>query len=168
MAPAQPSDELFRRHSRALWALLYARSGDAELARDAVQEAFMRFEGCQEAVAEPRGWLFRVALNWQRDQQRRRRPNAGMAAAEGVSDRGGDPLALAVAKETRGQVRAALARLPIADREALTLRYGLQWNSARIAETLGSTPAAVDMRLSRARAKLATAFAEMGIDHEAL
>jgi RNA polymerase sigma-70 factor (ECF subfamily) len=48
------------------------------------------------------------------------------------------------------------------DRQALVLRYALNWSSARMAEVLGVSAAAVDMRLSRARRRLAELLREDG------
>jgi RNA polymerase sigma-70 factor (ECF subfamily) len=68
-----------------------------------------------------------------------------------------------VRNETQEQVRAALAGLKLEDREALVLRYSLDWSSARIADALGTTVQAVDMRLSRARRRLADVLKEKGV-----
>jgi RNA polymerase sigma-70 factor (ECF subfamily) len=45
--------------------------------------------------------------------------------------------------------------LPPADREILTLRYALDYNTGEIADLLAINATAVHMRLSRARQRLA-------------
>ena len=81
---------------------------------------------------------------------------------DGLAAGHGDPAARLEAEEAKDHVRAVLARLRDDDRQALVLRYALDWPSARIAEALDSTPAAVDMRLSRARKRLAELLRQDG------
>jgi RNA polymerase sigma-70 factor (ECF subfamily) len=56
-----------------------------------------------------------------------------------------------------------LSELPAADREVLTLKYALDYESTAIAELLGINTAAVHMRLSRARQRLAERLTEQGV-----
>jgi RNA polymerase sigma factor (sigma-70 family) len=56
--------------------------------------------------------------------------------------------------ETRSRIQAALDGLDELTRSAVVLRYYENLSSKEIAELLDLTPAAVDMRLSRARAEL--------------
>jgi RNA polymerase sigma-70 factor (ECF subfamily) len=164
---AETDEARYRRLARPLWAVMYARCCDAELALDAVQEAFLRWrEHAPIDVAEPDAWLLRVAGNWLTDQLRRRRPSFGVEACDGAADRA-DPAEIVVRNETREQVRAALSGLKLEDREALVLRYALDWSSDRIGDALGLTPAAVDMRLSRARKRLAEKLAEHKVVQDA-
>ena len=69
-------------------------------------------------------------------------------------------------EETFAQLREVLARMPKADREILTLRYALDYNTDAIAGTLGIKVAAVHMRLSRARQRLADLLQANGV-HQA-
>jgi RNA polymerase sigma-70 factor (ECF subfamily) len=164
------TDGLYQALARPLWALLYSRCCDRDLALEAVQEAFLRLHQHAGApILEPRAWLLRVAQNWISDQIRR-----GRRAGESVSphdDRPGpnvDPAIAAQAHELHAQVGTALAHLCLEDREVLVLRYALDWRSERIAEALQSTAAAIDMRLSRARRRMADALASIGVGHEAV
>jgi RNA polymerase sigma-70 factor (ECF subfamily) len=50
-----------------------------------------------------------------------------------------------------------------ADREVLTLKYALDRDAAEIAEALGVNVAAVHMRLSRARQRLAGRLTAAGV-----
>ena len=50
-----------------------------------------------------------------------------------------------------------------ADREILTLRYALEYNTGDIAEMLGINATAVHMRLSRARQRLAERLKAQGV-----
>src|SRR5436853_4221441 len=64
-------DTLYRKHSREVWALVYARCLRADLALDIAQEAFLRLwkqweNG--ETIDNPRAWLVRVARNLAEDE----------------------------------------------------------------------------------------------------
>lgn len=166
--PESPSQErdaaLYRRLSRSMWAVLYARCCDSELALDAVQEAFVRWrEQDSSRIEEPAGWLLRVASNWMTDQLRRKRPTQPWQDAESVARTDGDPAHALVRHEMQEQVRSALSGLRLEDREVLTLKYSLDWSSARIADAVGATVQAVDMRLSRARRRLADVLKQKGV-----
>ena len=54
-------------------------------------------------------------------------------------------------------------QLPQADREILTLRYALDYNTGDIASMLAIKESAVHMRLSRARQRLADRLTARGI-----
>ena len=56
--------------------------------------------------------------------------------------------------ETLDRVREAIARLPQADREVVVLRHLEGLHPADIAAVLGTSPGAVEVRLSRARQRL--------------
>jgi RNA polymerase sigma-70 factor (ECF subfamily) len=150
-------ERIYRNQGRELWALLYAQCNDADRAHDALQEAFTRLqEQNGTPIRDPRAWLLRVGRNWLRDVARRQRVAARpVGFLDDVVSAGTDPASLAEQNETRQRVRDALTQLKLEDREVLVLRYGLSWSSQRIAQALESTPPAIDMRLSRARRRLA-------------
>ncbi|MCA9113941.1 MAG: sigma-70 family RNA polymerase sigma factor [Planctomycetaceae bacterium] len=158
----------WHQYGRELWAMFYAQCSDAERAGDAVQEAFARLQA-QDGVEirEPRAWLLRVGRNWLRDVARRERVAAsssdGLDFLAGVTD---SPEAVLEDAELQGQVRQGLDQLRVDDRQVLVLRYALNWSSIRIAEALETSPAAVDMRLSRARNRLAEALRQLGVNVE--
>jgi len=53
--------------------------------------------------------------------------------------------------------------MPKADREILTFRYALDYETDEIAELLSINPTAVHMRLSRARQRLAERLKAQGV-----
>ena len=153
-------------HSRELWALLYAQCCDADRAHDAVQEAFTRLQEQNGApIRDVRAWLLQVGRNWLRDVARRRkvaaRSTSGLDELPGEHD---DPSRVLARAELQSCVREALKQLRHEDREVLVLRYSLGWASSRIAAVLGSSASAVDMRLSRARRRLAEILEEAGVN----
>ena len=82
----------------------------------------------------------------------------------GVQGKGRPPLEQLEQQETFAQVRAILKQMPEADREILTLRYALDYDSEEIAEVLAIQVTAVHMRLSRARQRLAERLTGQGIE----
>jgi len=169
MPGSDPPDveQVYGAFGRELWARLYAQCCDRDLAREALQEAFVRLLEAKDAsIVDPRAWLFRVGRNWLIDAARRRRHHPGYEGnLEEVATSAGGPASSVLTAELHGQVRAALARLEPHDREVLALKYALDWNTRRIATALGLTPGAVDMRVSRARRRIAELLSTSGVDH---
>lgn len=146
--------ELFRRHERAVHAIVrrYARRPDD--GRDLVQRAFLKaFEAARRDLAIHRGrrpvpfrpWLARIAVNlaknFARDESRWRRAPLevvdGAAASEVPAQPGAD--AAMVRAEEQRLMRAAVLDLPRRQREVLTLRLDAELPFAEIAEALGIT-----------------------------
>src|SRR5438128_1942353 len=144
LAKVQHTDfeALYDLHSREVWALAYARWLNADLALDIMQEAFLRlWKQWQEgaAILNPRAWLLRVARNLAEDHAKsafRRNGTHPPQTMNGV--RGHEPLPLDYLEreETFGQLREELEKLAPADREILTLRYGLDYHAGEIAAIL--------------------------------
>ncbi len=163
-------EELYQRHSREVWALAYARWMNADTALDIMQETFLRLWKKQEEgeeILNPRAWLLRVARNLAEDHAKsafRRNGTHPPATMNGVQAHGPLPLESMEREETFGQLRDVMQQLPQADREVLTLRYALEYNTGQIAELLGINATAVHMRLSRARQRLADKLKAQGIN----
>lgn len=160
--------ELISRHERVGLAVAYGVLGDAEAAGEVVQESFVRAWqklGDLEDAARFGGWLCGIVRNSAVDYRRRvkRRKSVDLAAAEGEvpEDRWvRSPADEAGRREDRERIAAAIGELDELSRMAVTLRYYQQLGSREIAEMLGLTPAAVDMRLSRARQELKRKLSE--------
>jgi RNA polymerase sigma-70 factor (ECF subfamily) len=162
-------DGLYRRHSREVWALVYARWLNADTAMDITQEAFLRLwkqweEG--ENILNPRAWLLRVARNLAEDHAKssfRRNGTHPPQLMNGIRAETLMPLERLEREETFAQVREVLKQLSEPDREILTYRYALDYNANEIAELLATTVTAVHMRLSRARQRLAERLTAQGV-----
>jgi RNA polymerase sigma-70 factor (ECF subfamily) len=173
------------RHRRELNAYCYRMLGSPFEAEDAVQDTLLRawralerFEG----RASLRSWLYRIATNVCLDmldgRERRARPmDLGEARSfdgpvgeilpevtwiEPVPDGrvvpDGDPAAVAESRETiRLAFIAALQHLPARQRAVLILCEVLHWRASEVAELLGTSVAAVNSALQRARATLEAA-----------
>lgn len=162
-------DDIYQRHTREVWALVYARWLNADVAQDIMQETFLRlWKQWQEggAILNPRAWLLRVARNLAEDYAKsafRRNGTQPPQTMNGVKGREIVPLEKMERDETFGQLRQELEQLAPPDREILTLRYALDYNANQIAEILDINPTAVHMRLSRARQRLADRLTEQGV-----
>ncbi|MBL8814609.1 MAG: sigma-70 family RNA polymerase sigma factor [Planctomyces sp.] len=161
-------EEFYREHSRELWALFYAQCSDPDRAYDAVQESFLKFfDHKGEPIRDPRAWLLRVGQNWLRDVARKKvnssRQLVSMDEFAGQPDSAGSMLEKF---EQQTQIRSALKEMNEDDRKVLVMKYALDWSTAKIAAAMDSNAAAVDMRLSRARRRLAEILVERGFKNE--
>jgi RNA polymerase sigma-70 factor (ECF subfamily) len=162
-------DALYRQHSREVWALVYARWLNADLALDITQETYLRLwkqweDG--EEIHNPRAWLLRVARNLAEDQAKssfRRNGTHPPQLMNGIRAEAPLPLERLEQEETFARLRAEIQQLSEPDREILTLRYALDYNANQIAEMLAITVTAVHMRLSRARQRLAERLTAQGV-----
>lgn len=163
-------EALYARHGREVWALVYARWLNADVALDITQETFLRLWRQWEAgevIVNPRAWLLRVARNLAEDHAKssfRRNGTHPPQTMNGLWANAPLPLENLEREETFAQVRQVLNQLSAADREILTLRYALDYNASQIAELLAITATAVHMRLSRARQRVAERLAAQGVD----
>ncbi len=160
--------DCYRLHSRELWATFYGLCSDPERAWEAVQESFLRLQSQAEgSIRNERAWLAHVGRNWLRDFARKRQHAEQTAESlDDVATTTLDPAGSVMRDDLRERVGTALNSLRNDDRELLLLRYALGWSSTRMSQVLGIQTAAVDMRLTRARQRLAVLLEEFGIDAE--
>jgi len=128
-------------------------SGDAEVASDVLQDTFrILLERPPHTRTNLRGWLFRVATNRLRDEQRsaarrlRMLPGAG---ANAHSDPQPSPDRTVIEGEARAYVRALLESLPERDRQILLLREE-GFTHREIAEQVSTTTKSVGTLIARA------------------
>jgi RNA polymerase sigma-70 factor (ECF subfamily) len=145
----------YRADADRLWRAVFAWSGDAEVASDAVAEAFAQLVHRGDAVRDPSAWAWRTAFRVAAGALKSRRaaervraiaggPSAAVRTAEpAYLDRYGDP-----------DLLAALARLSDGQRAAVILFYYADLPIAEIASRLGSNQLAVRANLSRGRRRL--------------
>jgi len=167
VARAQKGDRaafaaLVRAHQNEVYTLARRLVGDPHLAADIAQEALIR---AWRALPRFRGdsqlstWLHRITVNtaWthrKRAQRHRATPIEDvldLAAPEGPES----PETAGEILELRGRLRAALDRLPEAQRQVVVMKDVYGWSHAEIAEAMGISVTAAKVRLHRARARLA-------------
>lgn len=154
-------ETLYDELSREVWAVAYSRWCDRDLATDIMQEAFLRLwkqweQG--EIIHNTRAWLIRVARNLAEDSAKsafRRNGTQPPDLLNGVAQKDSSPIERMVQDELSEEIREILAEMSPGDREILTMRYALDYDTPTIAERLNVNPTAIHMRLSRARARLA-------------
>jgi RNA polymerase sigma-70 factor (ECF subfamily) len=163
-------EALYERHVREVWSLAYARWMNTDTAMDIAQEAFLRLWKqweSGEAIVNPRAWLLRVARNLAEDHAKSAFHRNGTHPPQTMNDvRSTGPLPdeKLEQEETFARLRGELELLPTADREILTLRYALDYNTGEIADLLAINATAVHMRLSRARQRLADRLKAQGVN----
>lgn len=135
---------------RALWAI----SGDRDLAADVVDEAFSRALARWERVSSMdsrTGWVRTVAVNLHRRAMRRRGIEARLLR------RHPDAVEPAVPVPDL-ELWAAVAALPLRQREVIVLRYVADYTEAATATALGISEGAASASLAKARRHLAVAL----------
>lgn len=150
-------DTLVSTESTGLIAAVRVIIGDAHQAEEIVQDAFERCFLRWRRVSKldrPGAWVRRVAINRAISVGRRRtverRAMARVATDTTNRGEGGDPFRALLDHDVWEPVR----RLPTEQAMAVALRYGADLGVAGIAETLGTTEAAVKSLLHRARTSL--------------
>lgn len=136
----------------------YSWCHDRALADDLVQETLARaVEKCgqlrEAEQAEP--WLFAILTNCWRDYLRRLRPQEDIEdIEETLHDTGVGPEQSGERGQIVDRVRAAVARLPVGQREVLTLVDLEEFSYAEVSNILGIPIGTVMSRLCRARQSL--------------
>ena len=168
-------------HRRELLAHCYRMTGSLHDAEDLVQETYLRAwkaYGGFKGQSSLRTWLYRIATNTCLTalEGRQRRPlPSGLGAPssdpagelverqevpwlEPLPDVHDDPADPSVIVGSREAIRlafvAALQHLSPRQRAVLVMRDVLQWKAAEVADAIGTSTAAVNSLLQRARAQL--------------
>ena len=145
---------LFRAEFGRLFRYFDRATGDADLAADLVQEAFMRLYQRGALPDSPGAWLVTVGLNLLRNaasgRSRRARLLTASRAAALHADPAPSPAERAVQVTERDLVRATLGRLSDRDRDLLLLRAS-GYSYRELAVALHLNEASVGVLLARAR-----------------
>lgn len=137
-------ERVYREHGTQLWRGVYAYSGGrAEIADDAVAEAFARALESSVEIRSPLAWLYRVAFRHASARMREERREGAMEAAAEPAG-GGDA----------SHTLDALAALTPHQRAVVFLFYYADLPVAEIAHATGSSRVAVRVQLHRARESL--------------
>jgi RNA polymerase sigma-70 factor (ECF subfamily) len=164
-------EELVAHFERPVYALCFRLLGDAEEARDAAQETFLKvYKGLGGFRAESglKTWIYRIAINQAMNQQRwwRRRhrdETISLDISRGKNEttlgsslpgKGVSPEAQAIASERERRIMKALGEIKQEYRVALILREIEELSYEEIAETLGVSIGTVKSRIARGREEL--------------
>jgi RNA polymerase sigma-70 factor (ECF subfamily) len=150
--------DLVDRHKDAVVNYLTRLTGNRDRAEDLAQETFLRLFRSAGSYSEQgllRGYLFRIATNLVRSEERRekrlrlllpflgRQEHAEPAAPSGL-----------LRQEMHREVSAAVAQLPLRYRVPLVLHEIEGWAYADIAQALGCREGTVKSRIHRGRQHL--------------
>jgi len=143
-------DQLYRHYVGPIYRYCALRLNDSQAAEDATSEVFLRaLRGLSGFRKGQFGaWLFQIAHNVIIDSYRRERRAAQSDEREPI-DHDLGPDEAVIARDESERLRAAIARLPEAQRTALELQLA-GWTTEEIGAVLGKSPAT--MRIFRFRA----------------
>lgn len=150
---------LFKLHHRSLLRFANKFSRDPELARDAVQDAWLGMTRALPGLHDPRAfrsWLYR-RVRWRLlDAMRasKREPLANGCAGNATDAEDNTQRRQQQQTEDHNQLQHALAQLPLIDRQAIELFYLQQLQINEIAIVLEIPTGTVKSRLNRARKQL--------------
>jgi RNA polymerase sigma-70 factor (ECF subfamily) len=162
---SQALEQLYDRYSRIVYGTALRMLGVPEHAEDVVQETFWRVWRRSASFQPGRGqvasWIFGIAHNLCIDELRRQRvrPQASrteedQSAFLETPDQSVDVSAAAFDAERRRLIAAALAQIPIEQREVIELAYFGGLSQSEIAEQLRSPVGTVKTRTRLALQKL--------------
>lgn len=144
-------------HGGAVYVVALSHTQSHADAQDVAQDVFLRLFTSAETFRSDdhlRAWLLRCAINRCHDLHRSawtRRVDERDEMADIGSSASMDPANIVIAAIEASDVWKALAQLAPKLREVALLRYMEDLPSEEIARIVGASPAAVRMRLSRAR-----------------
>lgn len=150
--------ELYVRHAPEALRLAYLLTGDAALAEDLVQDAFVRLAGRLLHLRDPGGlhaYLRKTVVNLAHSHHRHRAVERRHEERRAAEVAGGGPDI-----GDRDVLRQALMALPLRQRTAVVLRYYEDLPEAQVAEIMRCRPAAVKSLVSRGMTNLRSAIGD--------
>jgi len=141
-------EAVYRTDADRLWRALLAYSGDADLASEAVAEAYAQALRRGDAIRDPAAWTWRAAFRIAAGVLKTRHTDAPLTRDASGAD------ALAADRYADPDLQAALRQLPEAQRAAVILFYYADLPVREIAARLGTNGLAVRANLSRGRRRL--------------
>jgi len=155
--------ELVCQHRQGVINVVYRLCGDAALAEDAAQEAFIRaWKNIQryEPQSPFRNWVYRIATNAALDTLRRQRETVDIEEIPLPSHHSNPEIAAETGEQT-AFIQQAVLDLPAASRVVVILREYEGFSYREIADTLDIPIGTVMSRLSYARKQLRLTLAPL-------
>ncbi len=154
------------KYRRPLYRHAFHMLRNSEEAYEITQEVFLRAHRESrlfDADFHVKGWLYRVTANLSLKSLRSRRVRAlfSLRRPEAPPEPTTEPVAQAIASETRGEVAVALEQLPPRFRQLIVLRYFDDLSYKEIADAMRMPIGSVMSGLSRARDRLKRSLKEM-------
>jgi RNA polymerase sigma factor (sigma-70 family) len=142
--PVDPLERLWREEAPQLWRALLAYSSSADVASDALSEAFAQAAARGSQIRMPDRWVWTVAFRIAAGELKDRAKSASFVERSDQLDASDDALELI----------EALRRLPPKQRAALLLYYYGGYRTREIGSMLGTSSATVRVHLSAGRRRL--------------
>lgn len=149
----------YNRSYRRLAAALSSTLGDADLGREAADEAMARAYAHWASVSHydnPAGWVYRVGFNWALSLKRKLARRHTLAPAGHHHD----------ALPADPQIAEALLKLDLRLRTVVVCRILLDWSTEDTAAALQIKPGTVKSRLHRGLARLQDTLAHFDQGHQ--
>jgi len=173
-------EEFVAAYQGLVYELSYRLLGDAEDARDATQETFLKVYRHVSTFRGDSGlktWLYRIAVNQASNQRRwwRRRRRKDMVSldiapddsretlGDRIASRSASPEQVTLDRERERRMMVALESLKHDYRVAVVLRDVQELSYEEIAETLGLSLGTVKSRIARGREELRKRLREAGV-----
>ncbi len=161
--------ELVRHHHTGMVNVVYRLCGDAGLAEDAAQEAFLQ-AWLHLSTFRPgsslRNWLYRIAVNEAIDTLRRERRTPQDLETVPAADPEPGPERVLLQHERARRVQAAILSLTEASRAVLVLREYGGLSYQEIGAALDIPTGTVMSRLNYARNRLRELLADLESEHD--
>jgi RNA polymerase sigma-70 factor (ECF subfamily) len=153
---AQEFEEIFEENYTLVYRTAYGVTGRAEDAEDVVQTIFLRLlqrEHPRDLLKNPKGYLYRAAVNLSLTIVQRRRRRALTEESEDLA--ASIPArASSRAEELHRKLYEAIAQLQPKAADILILRYLHNYSDAEIAKLLATSRGVIAVTLYRSRARL--------------
>jgi RNA polymerase sigma-70 factor (ECF subfamily) len=150
-------EKLYEEHGRFVFRVAYRITGNKAEAEDILQGVFLRLLQSARAAdleSNPKGYLYRAAVNMGLDRIRREGRNVSSDEMEQFETAAPDPDREYQSAEIQTWFRAALSKLSARAAEIFVLKHLEGFENHEIAEMLGTTRATVAVTLVRSRAFL--------------
>ena len=159
---------IFEEHYPRLYAFLYYRTGNPDVAEDLCGEVFERAVKNIKRF-KPRdgglgGWLTRIAQNLAHDYHRRHRsqPPDPLELNESWIAMGDDPAQQLLSNESARYLHQALQKLTPEQRDVILLRFIAQLRTPEVARIMGKPQTAIKALQRRALAALRRELEKLG------
>ena len=153
---AGESEKIFRQHSQLIYRTAFAITGQSEDAEDVLQTIFLKLLRRQfppDLSRNPRGYLYRAAVNASLSIVRSRRRHVQLSDADRLRAR--EHVADSTAEEEiQRRLLDAIGQLNPSAVEILMLRYVHNCSDAEIAKMLGTSRGTIAVSLYRSRARI--------------
>jgi len=150
--------ELYDEYAPRIYAYLYRRVHDAQLAEDLTGEVFVRV---LQAIRSERfwhtsfrGWLYRIAHNLVVDHYRKQPPTPPLELDERLVADLDSPESVAAERLSHRRLRSAISRLTQDQQHVLALRFGEQLTAREVGEVMGKSVSAIEALQHRGLAAL--------------